>query len=121
VVKIQCSRVIGIRRKEETLFQVNGSEAKAKDKKTVNPKISYPLSHIKSPYYPLTHSIYPLRLLCIPLGGTGDFFAAELSMGDNTSIIPAAVNAAYLPTFISASFRVIFSSLPGMFWLFSKL
>ena len=38
-----------------------------------------------------------------------------------TTIMAAAVKAAYLPTFIIASFRVIFSPLSGMFVLLSKL
>ena len=50
----------------------------------------------------------------------GDFLAAELSIGANTTIIAAAVKAAYLPTFTMASLRVIFSSLTSMLLLFSK-
>ena len=56
---------------------------------------------------------------CGPLGGGfGDFLAAELSIGANTTIIAAAVKAAYLPTFTIASFLVIFTSLPDALWLF---
>jgi len=51
----------------------------------------------------------------------GDFFAAELSIGDSTTIIAAAVKAAYFPTFNIASLRVIFSSLTSMLLLFSKM
>jgi len=54
-------------------------------------------------------------------GGFGDTFWAELSMGDSTTIMAAAVKAAYLPTFTMASFREIFSPLAGMLVLFSNM
>jgi hypothetical protein len=51
-----------------------------------------------------------LSFIHYTLGLGGDFFLAELSTGLNTSIIEAAVKAAYFPAFLNASLRVIFSS-----------
>jgi hypothetical protein len=53
-------------------------------------------------------------LRCAPRGRGGDIFCAEVPIGESTTIMAAAVKAAYLPTFIRASLRVIFSSLTGM-------
>jgi hypothetical protein len=51
----------------------------------------------------------------------GDTFCAEDSIGAITSIMAAAVKAAYLPTLTIASFRVIFSSFTGMSAVLSKM
>jgi hypothetical protein len=78
--------------------------------------VSVPTSLLLSPH-PQGITLFPAG----PLGGFGDFFLAELSNGDNTTIIAAAVKATYLPTLRIASFRVIFSSLTSMLLLFSKM
>ena len=55
-----------------------------------------------------------------PRGRGGDIFCAAVLMGDRTTIMAAAVKAAYLPAFTSASLRVIFSLFTGMFFMLSK-
>lgn len=54
------------------------------------------------------------RFRCAPRGRGGDIFCAEVPIGESTTIMAAAVKAAYLPTFTRASLRVIFSPLTGM-------
>lgn len=55
-----------------------------------------------------------------PRGRGGDIFCAAVLMGDRTTIMAAAVKAAYLPAFTSASLRVIFSLFTGGWFLFSN-